>query len=84
MNVTAESTKDITDIYNNILRQNYEPVRWEQTIRNMIDDGYEVFIECGPGTTLSTFIKRINPDIKILNVNSVRTLDETIKYVEEL
>ena len=42
-----------------LLDQLASPVRWQETIENMYDDGFDVFIECGPGTTLSGFIKRI-------------------------
>ncbi|MBC3889828.1 acyltransferase domain-containing protein [Acetobacterium paludosum] len=48
-------------IRSNILYQINHPVQWEKTIRRMIDDGFTTFIECGPGTTLGGFIKKINP-----------------------
>ncbi|MDC7292270.1 MULTISPECIES: ACP S-malonyltransferase [unclassified Butyrivibrio] len=49
-------------------------VRWEETIRNMVKDGIDTFIECGPGKTLSGFVKRIAPEAKIYNVSDMESL----------
>lgn len=49
-------------------------VRWEETIRNMIKDGIDTFIECGPGKTLSGFVKRIAPEAKIFHVSDMESL----------
>ncbi|WP_026518666.1 ACP S-malonyltransferase [Butyrivibrio sp. MC2021] len=49
-------------------------VRWEETIRNMIADGIDTFIECGPGKTLSGFVKRIAPEARIFNVSDMESL----------
>lgn len=54
-------------------------VRWEDTIRNMAEDGVDTFIECGPGTTLSGFVKRIAPNARIFNVSDM----ESLKKVKE-
>jgi [acyl-carrier-protein] S-malonyltransferase len=54
-------------------------VRWEETIRNMISDGIDTFIECGPGKTLSGFVKRIAPEARIFNVSDM----ESLKQVKE-
>ena len=45
------------------------PVRWEESIRNMIKDGIDTFIEIGPGKTLTNMIRKINPEVKALTVN---------------
>ncbi|WKY46489.1 ACP S-malonyltransferase [Eubacteriaceae bacterium ES3] len=47
-----------------VLNQISHPVMWEKTIRQMIADGYDHFIEVGPGKTLSGFMKKIDPEIK--------------------
>ncbi|MBU4541703.1 ACP S-malonyltransferase [uncultured Acetobacterium sp.] len=61
------------DIRNYILHQINHPVLWEQTIRNMIDDGFTTFIECGPGKTLSGFIKKIDKSVTCYHVETVLT-----------
>ena len=51
----------------------------------MLNNGIDTFIEIGPGKTLSGFVKRAKTDneIKILNINSVETLEEVIKEVKD-
>ena len=51
----------------------------------MINAGIDTFIEIGPGKTLSGFLKRIPTDkkIRILNINNVSNLEETIKSIKE-
>ena len=59
------------------------PVRWQTTIENMIADGYTDFIEVGAGKTLSGLVKKISADVKIYNVDSAETLEETVKAVKK-
>lgn len=47
------------------------PVRWQQTVENMVNDGYDTFIEVGVGKTLTGLIKKINKDVKVLTVNEL-------------
>ena len=61
------------DIRNYILHQINHPVLWEQTIRNMIADGFTTFIECGPGKTLSGFIKKIDKTVTCYHVETLLT-----------
>lgn len=55
-----------------LLDQLVNPVRWQETIENMYKDGFDVFIESGPGTTLSGFVKRIlkGKDFKVFSVQT--------------
>ncbi|MDD3557712.1 MAG: ACP S-malonyltransferase, partial [Melioribacteraceae bacterium] len=64
-NVTASPTINSIEIKNFLIDQLTFPVRWEEIISNMIDDGAEEFIEIGPGKVLQSLVKRINPDVKI-------------------
>lgn len=61
------------DIRDYILHQINHPVLWEQTIRNMIADGFTTFIECGPGKTLAGFIKKIDKSVTSCHVETVLT-----------
>ena len=65
-NLTAEPyTENIADL---LSKQICSPVQWEKTIRNMISDGIETFIEIGPGKTLTNMIKKINSEVKAISV----------------
>jgi len=59
------------------------PVHFDKTIETMLEMGVDTFVEIGPGKTLAGFIKRTNKDVKILNINDAKTLEETIKYLEK-
>ena len=65
-NMTAAPyTEDVVGL---LSKQICSPVQWEKIIRNMIADGIDTFIEIGPGKTLSNMIKKINADVKAVNV----------------
>jgi [acyl-carrier-protein] S-malonyltransferase len=68
-NVTAECVTRETEIRENLLNQLTSPVRWEETIVNMIRDGVDEFYEIGPGKVLQGLVKRINPDIKCFGID---------------
>ncbi len=72
---------DNEGIVGNISKQVSGSVRWEAIIRRMAEDGVDTFIECGPGNTLSGFVKRTLKDVKILNVDG---RDSLKKALEEL
>ena len=59
-NVTAAPETDPVRIKDNLLRQLTSPVRWTQSVKNMIADGAGNFIELGPGTVLQGLVKRIS------------------------
>lgn len=59
------------------------PVRWCNTIENMIADGYTDFIEAGAGKTLCGLIKKISSDAWIYSVDDRESLEETVKAVKE-
>ena len=63
-NVTALPSTDPAVIKDNLLRQLTSPVRWTQTIRNMVADGADRFLEIGPGTVLQGLVKRIAPEVE--------------------
>ncbi len=61
-NVDAQPTMDPEKIRDNLLKQLTSPVRWAQTVENMIADGATSFTEVGPGTVLAGLIKKIAPE----------------------
>ena len=62
-NVTALPSMDPEVIKDNLLRQLTSPVRWTQTVLNMVADGADSFLEIGPGTVLQGLVKRIAPEV---------------------
>ena len=52
--------------------------KWEASIRQMIANGVDTFIEIGPGKTLSGFVKKIDRSVKILNVEDMDSLQKTL------
>ncbi len=78
-NADAEEITDAAKVKELLKRQVYSSVRWQQTIENMIADGVDTFIEVGPGKTLTGFMKKINREVKSINIASV---DELAKLEE--
>lgn len=78
-NVTAEYILDKTKVKDLLIRQVSSPVLFEMSVRKMIDDGVDTFVEIGPGKTLIGFVKKINKDVKTLNVEDLESLDNTLK-----
>ena len=80
-NVTAEYVSDINETKALLAKQVASGVRWEQSVRNMIEQGVDTFVEIGPGKTLAGFMKKINKDVKMYNVE---TFEDVAKVVAEL
>lgn len=53
------------------------PVKWEQSVRKMIELGVDTFVEMGPGKTLSSFVKKISKDVAVYNVEDLKSLEKT-------
>lgn len=62
-NVTALPSSDPAAIKENLLKQLTSPVRWTQTVQNMVADGADHFLEIGPGTVLQGLVHRIAPEV---------------------
>ncbi len=59
-----------------LVRQVSAPVRWQQSVERMIADGVDIFVEIGPGKTLSGFMRKINKEVKTLNIEKVEDLEK--------
>ena len=64
-NVTTTAVTDPEEIKKNLIAQLTGPVKWTQTIQNMVKDGADHFVEVGPGKTLQGLIKKISPSIMV-------------------
>lgn len=80
-NLTAKPYGD--EIITTLKNQMCSPVKWQETIENMVKDGYTDFIEVGPGKTLCGLIKKISKDVRVYSVENTETLAETVKAVKE-
>jgi [acyl-carrier-protein] S-malonyltransferase len=64
-NVTAKAEENPDFIRENLLKQLTAPVRWTQSVQNMIADGATEFYEFGPGDVLKGLIRKINPEVTV-------------------
>ncbi|MCL1902881.1 MAG: ACP S-malonyltransferase [Oscillospiraceae bacterium] len=69
-NMTAGVYSD-TDAKTLLSGQINNPVLWKKTIENMVSDGFDTFIEVGPGKTLTGLITKINPNVKIYDISTI-------------
>ncbi|MCC8137579.1 MAG: ACP S-malonyltransferase [Clostridiales bacterium] len=75
-NVTGEAVSDPEEIRTLLGRQVCSPVRWQQSVEHMIEAGADTFIEIGPGTTLTNFMKKINRGVRALHVETPEDLQK--------
>ena len=73
-NVTAKDEVDINKIKPLLIDQITSRVRWRESVNYMIKQGIKDFLEIGPGKVLSGLVKKINRDVKILNINSIEDI----------
>ena len=73
-NVTAKPSNDPVEIKNFLIEQIEKPVRWRESIINMIQLGNKKFIEIGPGKVLSGLVKRIDRNVELIQVNNIEDL----------
>ena len=69
-NVTAELVTEKEPIRELLVKQVSSSVRWEQSIRNMIAEGIDTFVEIGPGKTLSSFMKKTDGNVTMYRVGT--------------
>lgn len=80
-NVTAEYVTDAADVKPLLMKQVSSSVRWEQSVRAMLADGVDTFIEIGPGKTLAGFMKKIDRTVKVLNIEKLEDVDKVVEEV---
>nr|HPN39784.1 ACP S-malonyltransferase [Melioribacteraceae bacterium] len=75
-NVTAKPVYSSDSIKDLLIQQLTKPVRWEETIKNMVTDGIEEFYEIGPGKVLQGLVKRISPNAKVFGIDKYSDFDK--------
>lgn len=77
-NVKGEPYEKEDDIKELLRLQIMSPVLFEKSIRDLINKGVDTFIEVGPGKTLSAFVKKIDKEVNVYNVEDIKSLKETV------
>ncbi|WP_303814079.1 ACP S-malonyltransferase [Acidaminococcus timonensis] len=83
-NVTAKPETKGDEIRDVLVKQAASPVLWEDSVRNMIADGVDTFIEVGPGRVLTGFVKKIDRAFTGQNVEDLASLEKTLAYLKEV
>ena len=82
-NVDSVMVKDSDEIKDALIRQLTNPVKWDDAMQFLIKDGYNTFIEVGPGRVLTGLQKRIAKELQttaeLFNVENVESLDKTLE-----
>ncbi|HET7624719.1 MAG TPA: ACP S-malonyltransferase, partial [Verrucomicrobiae bacterium] len=80
-NVTAQPHGNAGEISARLVEQVTSSVRWEESMRYLLAQGFTRFIELGPGTALSGFMKRTDKNAQMLNVADAASLEATVKAI---
>ena len=75
-NVTAQEESDVNKIKPLLVDQIISRVRWRESVEYMIKNGVTDFLEIGPGKVLSGLVKKINKNVKISNINSMKDIKD--------
>lgn len=81
-NVTAQYVTDKEAVKSLLEQQVSSSVCWEQSIRRMLEDGVDTFIEIGPGRTLTGFMKKIDRKVTAFNIEKLEDLNKITEYLK--
>lgn len=81
-NVTAKAIIDRDDIKEKLIEQLYSPVRWEETVRELMDLGVDTFVEIGPGKVLSGLVKKVNRRANVIAVSDLETINMAVEKLK--
>lgn len=83
-NVDAKIIEDESKVKGLLIDQVMSSVMWEDCIRNMIAEGIDTFVEIGPGKALTSFIKKIDKEVNVMNIENLSSFEDTISKLEVL
>lgn len=81
-NVTGDYIRKKEDLIDTLETQMKSGVLWEKTIRTMVSDGADTFIEIGPSKVLTGFLRKIDRNVRALNVEDIQSLNKTLNSLE--
>lgn len=82
-NVTADYVKESSEIKSALIKQLNNSVRWVETISRFKEDGYEDYVELGPGRVLKGLMRRIDRSLNAYNVEDEKSLNKTLKKLNK-
>ena len=82
-NVDAEAITTGEEARDALIRQVTNPVRWLESIRDMIDNGVTVVVEVGPGKVLTGLLRQIDRSVRVFNVEDSATLQSTVEKLPQ-
>lgn len=80
-NVTGDFVTSKDQIKDLLQKQVASSVKWQQSIEKMIEDGVTTFVEVGPGKTLSGFMKKINKEVTVLNIDKYEDFEKVVEVL---
>lgn len=80
-NVDADTIETGAEAREALIRQVTAPVRWEESVRTLIDDGVNTFVEVGPGRVLTGLLRQIERSVAALNVEDEKSLAATLEKI---
>lgn len=81
-NIDGKEYSDNDNVKEILSKHIINPVKFEQSLRAMIDMGIDTFIEIGPGKTLSGFVKKIDRNLNVFNINDLESYKKTISEIK--
>jgi len=82
-NVDAEAVTTGDEARDSLIRQVTQPVRWLDSIHEMIEGGATIFVEVGPGKVLSGLLRQIDRSVRALNVEDAASLQATLDKIAQ-
>lgn len=82
-NVTAQSVTEVDEIKQLLIEQLYSPVKFEQCVRQMIDDGVDAFVEIGSGRVLRGLVRKIDRSVKTFTTHDLKSIEKFIEWYKE-
>lgn len=82
-NIDAKPYSENEDRKDILAKHVINPVRFSDTIKYMVQNGVDTFVEIGPGKVLTGFVKKVNKDLNCININNVETLQNAIQQLTQ-
>ncbi|MED4401567.1 ACP S-malonyltransferase [Metabacillus fastidiosus] len=81
-NVTAKPVHDVSEIKTLLVEQLYSPVRWEESVKTMVENGVTTFIEIGHGKVLSGLVKKIDRSLEVLAISDLESVQAAVEKLK--
>jgi [acyl-carrier-protein] S-malonyltransferase len=82
-NADAEITSDGDEARESLIRQVTLPVRWEESVRELVEQGVNTFVEVGPGRVLAGLLRQIDRSVHVFNVEDEKSLHSTLEKLAQ-